>query len=473
MSKIVKNYIYNSIYQIIAIIIPIITSPYLTRVLGAENLGVEAYVVSVCQIFYTIGMIGLTNYATREIAYVRNDTKKRSKVFWEMIIARFLVFVVTLVVYLISTYNSPYQIFFAIEIVWLFAMFFDVSWFFAGMEIFGVTVIRNLVVRVITIISVFVFVKKEEDLIIYVALCAFSQFIGTVSIIPQLKKYIGIISFKKMEIAKHFVPSIKVFFPQLASMLYLQMDKVMIEKLSSASDVAYYNQAEKLIKAPLALITAASTVMMPRIASEFIQRNMDKVKEYINNSLRFLMLIAFPVAFGMAGIANELIPWFLGENFQLSAVAMVVLSPIIIAIAGTSLSADQFFLPTKQTNILAVSYTISACLNLIVNFLLIPKYGFVGAAIGTIVAEYSVLIIQYYVLNKQIKVLSTVAATLKYAIFSFVMYIIIRIIGKLMQVGWMTTILQIAVGVGLYTGLLLISKDKFFMNNIKTLLKRH
>lgn len=112
MGRILKNYIYNSIYQIIAIIIPIITSPYLTRVLGAEQLGIEGYVTSVCQIFYTVGMIGLTNYATREIAYVRNDKYSRSKVFWEMNCTRITVFVLTLVVYFLVVHSSPYRIYF-------------------------------------------------------------------------------------------------------------------------------------------------------------------------------------------------------------------------------------------------------------------------------------------------------------------------------------------------------------------------
>lgn len=472
MGKIVKNYIYNSLYQIIAIIIPIITSPYLTRVLGAQNLGVEGYVVSVCQIFYTIGMIGLTNYAIREIAYVRNDKYQRSKVFWEMILSRGVVFTITLIVYLLVIKNSPYQMFFLIQIVWLFAMFFDVSWFFAGMEIFGITVARNLIVRVITIISIFVFVKDENDLFIYILLCAISQLIGTISIAPQLRKYILVVPLRDLKVIKHFVPSLKVFFPQLASMLYLQMDKVMIEKLANSEAVAYYNQAEKLIKAPLALITAASTVMMPRIANEYVKNNMDKVKDYLDSSLRFLMMMAFPVAFGMAGIANELIPWFLGRDFQPAALAMIVLAPIILAIAGTSLSADQYFLPTKQTKILTISYTISAVINLIVNFILIPDYGFVGAAIGTIAAEYSVFVIQYFVLNKQLKMLKTLCGCLKYGFFAFIMFIIVWTLGQKLGAGWITTLIQIVVGIAIYAVLLLVSRDKFFLTYSKKFIKK-
>lgn len=463
MARIFKNFMYNSAYQIIAIIIPLITSPYLARVLGPENLGIEGYVISVSQIFYTIGMIGLTNYATREIAYVREDEYKRSKVFWEMIFARIAVFIATLAVYLIIINNSPYRVYFMIQIVWLFAMFFDASWFFAGMEIFGITVARNLIVRLLTIVSIFAFVKRESDLFLYIGLCAASQIVGTLSIYPQLKKHIVNVNIRELQIKRHFWPSVKVFLPQVASVLYLQVDKVMIEALvDDVKQVAYYTKAEQLIKAPLALITAVSTVMMPRIANEFARDNEKKIADYLSGSLTFLMFMAWPVTFGMAGIAQTLIPWFLGDGYFPTAIAMIILSPIIIAIAASSLSANQYLLATNQTRVMTISYTISAILNLIVNACLIPKFGFIGAAIGTIAAEYMVFISQYYAMNKQIKIIPTFLKCLRYALYSAVMFAIIVFIGGRMRATVVTTCIQIVVGVGVYASLLIGTKDKFF-----------
>ncbi len=473
MAKILKNFMYNSVYQIIAIIIPLVTSPYLARILGPDNLGIESYVLSVSQIFYTIGMLGLTNYSTREIAYVREDKYKRSKVFWEMMISRVIVFGATLLIYLAVVYNSPYRIYFLIQIVWLFAMFFDASWFFSGMENFGVTVVRNLIVRISTIVCIFIFVKKEDDLFIYIALCAISQIFGTLSIFPQLRKFVMKVSLKELEIAHHFWPSIKVFLPQVASVLYLQVDKVMIEALAGdVKQIAYYSKAEQLIKAPLALITAVSTVMMPRIANEFINDNKEKIKEYLSGSLTFLMFMAWPVAFGMAGIAYSMIPWFLGDGYMPAATAMVMLAPIIIAIAASSLSANQYLLATNQTQYMTISYTTSAILNLIINAVLIPDLGFVGAAIGTVVAEYVVFIIQYYVMNKQIYIIPTFVRCLKYAVYSVIMYIVIRIAGEHMAPIISTTCIQIALGVVIYVVFLLITRDNFFFFAIKKVIHR-
>lgn len=467
MGRILKNFIFNSFSQLLSIIIPLITAPYLSRVLGPDNIGIESYINAVSQIFYTIGMLGLTNYATREIAYVRESKTERSKVFWEMILDRVIVFSVTLAIFLIIGYLSPYKSFFIIQIGWLAAMFFDVSWFFIGMEMFELTVLRNFIVRILTIISIFTLVKDADDLRLYIILCAISQLVGTISILPQLSKYIEKVEFRKLNLWKHFIPSIKVFLPQFASVLYLQIDKVMIEEIcNDTKQIAYYSQAEKIIKAPIALITAVSSVMMPRIANEFVKNNTEVIKRYLEVTLQGLMLMAWPAAFGMAAIAANMIPWYLGPGFEPAVYAMMILAPIIVAIAASSLSANQYFLATNQTKVMTVSYSVSACLNLIVNALLIPKFGFVGAAIGTIIAEYTVFIMQYYVMNKQIRVIKTMVSCLKYGIYSAIMFGAVYCLGKYSPATAYITLIQAVVGSLIYLALLLITKDKLIYSII-------
>lgn len=473
MGRIFKNFIFNFFSQLLSIIIPLITAPYLSRVLGPDNIGIESYINAVSQIFYTIGMLGLTNYATREIAYVRDCKAERSKVFWEMTLDRVVVFSLTLVFFGIVGYNSPYRSFFIIQSVWLFAMFFDVSWFFIGMELFELTVFRNFVVRMLTIISIFALIKDTDDFGLYIVLCAVSQLVGTVCIFPQLSKYINRVEFEKLNLWKHFIPSIKIFLPQFASVLYLQVDKVMLEAIcNDTKQIAYYGQAEKIVKAPIALITAVSSVMMPRIANEFAKNNVDVIKKYLDFTLQGLMFMAWPVTFGMAAVAEKMIPWYLGPGYEPAAYAMMILSPIIIAIAASSLSANQYFLATNQTRIMTISYSVSACLNLFFNAFLIPKFGFVGAAIGTIIAEYTVFIMQYHVMNKQIKVIHTMISCLKYAIYSAIMFVIVVIIGKRCEAVITTTLIQAIVGCLIYGILLLVTKDKLFYFIAKKIFRR-
>ena len=470
MGRITKNLMFNSFSQLLSIIIPLITAPYLSRVLGAENIGVESYINAISQMFYTIGMLGLTNYATREIAYVRDSKYERSKVFWEMMLDRVIVFGLSLIVFLVVGYYNEYRAFFIIQIVWLLGMFFDFSWFFIGMEMFELTVFRNFVVRMLTIVSIFSFIKSADDFVLYFILCAVFQLVGTLSILPQLRPYVQKVKIKELDWKKHFIPSIKVFLPQFASILYLQVDKVMIESIChDTKQIAYYTQAEKLIKAPIALITAVSSVMMPRIANEFSKNNLEKIREYLNMTLSGLMIMAWPVAFGMAAIAAKMIPWYLGAEFEPSIWAMMILAPIIVAIAASSLSANQYFLATNQTRVMTISYSVSAGLNLIINALLIPDYGFIGAAIGTIAAEYSVFVMQYYIMNKQIPVIPEMIRCLRYAFFSGIMFAAVYMFGRSRGASIMTTVMQMCIGVAIYVGCLVITKDNFFFmmfNNI-------
>lgn len=474
MGKITRNYIYNTIYQIVAIIVPLITSPYLARVLGATNVGIEGYIISVSQIFNTIGMIGLTNYSSREIAYVRDDVRETSKVFWELNFVRGIVFILTTTVYIVAVFNSPYKIYFLIQIIWLFAMFMDFSWFFNGLENFKITVIRNILVRIVTIFCVFIFVKKENDLIIYIFIYAVSQLVGTFSMVFQIGKNIVKVNFKELRIFRHFVPSIKVFLPQLAGVLYLQIDKVMIEKLSSdVRQVAYYNEAEKLVKAPLAVITAISTTLMPRVANEFKNFNTTNIKRYIDDSLVFSMILAWPLMMGMIGIADKTIPWFLGPGYEPAVIALIMLSLTIVPIASTSVSANQYFIALGKTRMLTISYTISAVLNVVINALLIPKYGFVGAAIGTIAAEVAALIAQFYVMNQDLKIMKNyLFSSLKYGVYSVIMCVLIIILGKNMEASIVTTFIQIIVGMAVYGALLIITRDKFIFRIINRIFKK-
>ena len=184
------------------------------------------------------------------------------------------------------------------------------------------------------------------------------------------------------------------------------------------------------------------------------------------------MSMAWPISFGMAGIARSLIPWFLGNDYLPAATAMVILSPIIVAIAASSLSANQYLLATNQTGCMTVSYSASAILNLAVNAFLIPEFGFVGAAVGTIAAEYSVFLIQYYMMNRRTLIISTFVRCLKYALYSAIMYMIIATLGRKLEATIVTTCVQILVGMGVYLFFLLITKDSFFIFTIKKILRR-
>ena len=310
--KLLINYLYSSCYQIFLIIIPLITAPYMARVLLPTGTGIIRYVSTVIQMFTLFGLLGLNGYSTREIAYVRDNKKNLSKVFYELFILRIIFGILTTICYVVYARFSEYEFYFYAQLLVIIATFEDLAWFYVGLEEFKVNVTRNIVVKILNVLTIFIFVKSPDDLYLFMGLTAFWSFFGNLFLYPGLKKRIEHVDKKTLEIKKHLVPTIKLFLPQVASMIYLQVDKVMIKSITEQVEgVGFYEQAERIVKMPIALITAFSSVMMPRISNVFKNGKLAEVKNYLLNSFQFSLFLSIPMMFGIASIASTMIPWFL------------------------------------------------------------------------------------------------------------------------------------------------------------------
>lgn len=462
MGKLAKNYIYNICYQVLVLIAPIITAPYLARVLGAELLGVSNYVVTVAGVFTTIGLLGTQNYAIREIAYVKQDKVKLEKTFYELYFVRLLLGVITTAIYIPYIFISSYPSLMRIQYMYVFAFFIDPCWFYIGMEDMGKAVARNFFAKAANILGIFLLVKNQGDYVRYVFLLSFMTLFASVLALPHLWSYFSIkpqrVSFEAVK--KHLRGSMQLFWPQVATMIYLSVDKIMLEHFVSSSAVAYYDQAEKIVKIPLAFITVLSTVMMPRLASQFADGNQKQLKIYLSKTIQFSCFLAFPMMFGIAGIASSLIPWYLGSEFIPVAQAIKVLSPIILLCSLVGISGDQYLVATKQTHIMTVSYFCAAFMNLLIDALLIPRYGVLGAAIGTIIAYLVSVVIQYKVMLKKVHVGMEIICSGMYLIKAVPMLLCVYKVGELFPANWKTTFAQIAVGGMIYLLTLLVTKDR-------------
>lgn len=461
MTKLFKNYLYNTIYQLFIICTPLVTAPYLARVLKANSLGVSSYVTSLGSIVSTIGLLGIYNYGCRQIAYVRDDKKKITQSFIEIMLVRVLLLIVTTIVYVYFCYTSQYNLYFTIYYIWILANFLDVTWLYIGLEDMGVATFKNFIAKLFSVVGIFAFIKSEDDLWKYIMLLALPTLLSNISVYFQLKKHINFSYLEPLQWRCHLRKSISLFLPQIATTIYLQVDKVMIELLTgNSTQVAFYDYAEKIVKIPLALITAISIVMMPRIANEFSKGNHKNVTRYMVYTLKIIGLICLPIMFGIACLSPNLIPWYLGEDFIPVIYAIIIISPIIITNSFTSASGNLYFTAIGQTKILTFSYTCAAIVNLIINFILIPKIGFYGAAIGTLGAEFSTLIVQYYLLNKKIDIKFLIPILFKYSIYSVLMSIPVIMTGVVLNNSIFTTIFQIIVGCLTYIFLLFIFKDE-------------
>lgn len=474
MGKIAKNYLYNMMYQILVIITPIITAPYLTRVLGAKNLGIYSFVSSSGSIVTTLSLLGIYAYGNRQTAYVRDNREKLTKTFWELEIAHILLGVIGTLFYVVYIcFNKEYSLYFLIYYPYILAQFIDCSWIYVGLEDMKPVVMKNFFTKLINVIGIFIFVRTKEDIWIYILMLAVTTLIANITVYSQLLKYIGKPQFDMRNIPEHIKGSISLFLPQVASLFYLQVDKVMLEWLTGTTEqVSFYDQAEKIITIPLTFITVISTVMMPRLANEFKKGNKETIQNLLTKTGKYTLFMACPMMIGLLFIARQFIPWYLGIEYLPTAYAMMILAPIVVLNSLAGLSGSQYFTATNQINILMKAYVSAAVINIVGNVALIPQFGYAGAAISTVLSSLVSVIVQYYYLSKQVIIRGLIKFGVRYGLFSLVMGAILFPTTHKLSSNPTTTLLQILIGFISYTLCLAITKDEILLEIYSILQKK-
>lgn len=461
MNKLVKNYIYNVLYQIFLIIVPLITAPYLTRTLSSSSLGIYEYINSIISIVTTFGLIGLLSYGYRQIAYFRDDKVKVAEEFSSLYFLRLILLTIVSIVYLPLSLFSEYRNYYMIQYSLIVAQYIDISWVFIGFEDLGIVSFRNFIAKLITVVGVFIFIKSDSDLWIYFALFSYTTLITTLSIYPIAKKYIKLCRCRYNKIIAHIIPSLKLFVPQVATLLYLQFDKIMLKQITdSTSQVAYYANAEKIINIPLAVITALGTVMMPRLANLYSNKEKQTIANYLIKTIEFAMFIAIPMAVGLAIISDGFIPWYLGKEYMASSLAIMVLSPICILNAFSNILGAQYLTAVNKTKELTVAYYGAAVVNVILNALLIPGFGYLGAAIATVVCSLVSVIIQFHYVSKDISFMGIRKQIFKNVISAVCMMILLCLLKNVLAIKALSTIIEVFIGSVTYICISVLMKDE-------------
>lgn len=470
-----KNYIYNLSYQILLIFLPLITTPYVSRVLGAENIGIYGYTLSIVTYFILFGALGISMYAQREIAYVQNDIQKRSKIFFEIVIFRFITMTISIIIYYIFFIKGPkYQLYYFIFTIELISTCFDISWFFQGLEEFKKTVLRNIVVKLLSFACILIFVKNENDLSIYILIYVLSNIIGNLSLWFYLPKYIQKIKLNTLEILKHLKPTLWLFVPQIAMQIYTVMDKTMIGYIIvDKSEVGFYEQAQKIIKLCITIVTSLGLVMVPRMANTFACGDKAKLKEYMCNSFRFVYFLAFPIIIALICISSKFVPIFFGEGYEKVAILINIISPIILFIGISNITGTQYLLPTKKQKSFTISVTAGAIINFILNMFLIKRIGAIGASIATVIAEATVTIFQLYSIRNEFKVKEFIILGKNNFVSSIVMAIPIILLSYFIRQPIICLIAQVGIGFIVYIGFLFILKDEIIINIQKKIKKEY
>ncbi|MDM8221692.1 flippase [Limosilactobacillus vaginalis] len=472
--KVIKNYLYNAGYQILNMIIPLITVPYISRVLGAHDVGINEYTNAWVTFFYLMGQMGITLYGNREVAYHRDDLYERSRTFWGVEALQLLTVSSAFVLYLVAVFlfSTTFKEFFLLQAIWIIATGVDISWYFMGLEEFRITVVRNTLVKIASLILIFTVVKTSNDLGKYILILGASQLVGNLTLWPYLRGNIVWVSIKKWHPFKHFYPSLLLFIPTITTQVYLVLNRLMLGRMSTQADLGNFGQADKIVKFVLAVVTATGTVMLPHVANKFAKGDIKGVRNSLYSSFNFVSAIAIPMMFGLMAIAKKFGPWFLGREFVLAGSVIFLEAPIILLIAWSNVTGTQYLMPVNRVKEYTTSVTIGALSNVIFNFVLIGKYGANGAAIATVGSEFLVTASQLWMIHSTISRRKLFRETWKYLFCGMVMFIVVNRICSVINMTVANLILEVVVGAIIYLLGLILTKASILDEAQKLLKKR-
>ena len=472
MNQIKKNFIYNIVYQILVLIIPIITTPYLSRILGVKGVGIYSYTYSIVNYFMLMTLLGVNNYGNRTIAKVRDNREKLSKTFWSIYSLQIIMGFILTIIYIsyVLLFVSKYKTIALIQTIFIISAMLDINWLFFGLEEFKKTITRNTFVKIVNIILIFLLVRTKTDIWKYTLIMSGMTCLSQLILWGFTKNKINIVKIKFKDIKKHIKPNLILFIPVIAVSLYKIMDKIMLGAITIVSEVGLYENAEKIINIPLTLIAALGTVMLPRMSNLIAKGNNEKTNKYISKSIYFVMFLSFAMCTGLIGVGYHFAPFFFGKEFQKTGILIMLLATTLPFLSFANVLRTQYLIPREKDKIYIISVFLGAITNLVMNLIFIPIYKSIGACFGTIAAEFAVMFYQAMAIRKELPIKEYTTKSIPYFIKAIIMLVIIYPFNYMKMNSILRLVIQISLGCIVY-GLLNI---KYILSiiDIKNLFKK-
>lgn len=489
-----KNYFYNLIYQIFMVIVPLVVTPYVSRVLTKSEVGKYSFAYSLITYFLIFGALGFGYYAQRLVAKYQNDKYNQAKAFWETNICRLLPVGIALAVNsivcafkLYGDYNVLMWIF-NIQIV---ATGLDIAFYFQGNEEFGKIVIRNIFIKTLSIIAIFVFVKDQKDLNIYTLIMSLTLIISNISLWMYVPKMIGKVKIKDLKPLSHLKGTFVLFIPTIAISIYTVLDKTLIGfivkgtteliedgipviKKNSDIENGYYEQSEKIVKMIMLVITSIGTVMIPRNTHEIELGNDEKVKDNLKLSTRLALLISGLLVTGVIVLAPWFVPWFFGPGYDKCVILMQVLAPLILFIGLSNVFGAQCLVPYGDDKKFSIALLTGAIINLVLNLFFIRMWKSLGAAIATVIAEAVIATLMGIMVRKKVNFIDVFVKSWRYFVAAAVMFVSIYFIGNkfLPDHSFVNTLILGVMGSTVYVLMLLILVDPLIFKYLKMIMSK-
>ena len=409
MAKSLKtNYIFNLLNTISVLLFPLITFPYASRILLADGIGEVNFFQSIIQYITLLTCLGIPMYAIREISKVRENIVERNKVAIEILLLHTILIIIGYVIVIILAVTiSKIQANISLFLVLSSTIFFTAigcEWFFQGIEDFKYIAIRGLIVKIVSVILLFILVKEKDDILWYGICVVIGTLGGNVFNFFRLGKYITFnnLRFKDLHPFRHFKPALHIFVLNLVISIYVQLNTIMLGFLDDTTSVGLFTAASKLSHVTLGVVSALGTALLPRLSNLIATGQKEKFDQLSKKAMQFVVAITLPMTVGMMLTSPYLILLFCGESYMPAVLTLQIISPIILAIGVSNILGIQILYPQGQENKVIWSTSLGAIVNFVLNLWLIPKYSHIGASFATVMAEIIVTVSMMYIGRKYI-----------------------------------------------------------------------
>lgn len=471
------NFIMNFILTASGIIFPLITFPYVTRVIGMEKFGAVSFVTNVINFTMIFAQLGIPTYGVRACARVRDDKRKLSQTVQEILFINLIMSAVVTAVFAVLIFTVPafynHRVMFLISISTFFLQALGMNWIFQALEQYDYITIRSLFFKVISIILMFILIHQTDDYVIYCAITVFAGFGSNIYNFIRVRKFVSLKRVEPYNLKQHFRPILILFAQSLAVSIYTSLDSVMLGFMKGDLDVGYYASATKVKVILVSLVTSLGNVLLPRMSYYVKMQMKDDFRKTMIKAFNFTLFISIPLALFFSITSANCLFLLAGRESLPAASAMTIITLSIIPIGITNVLGIQVMTPLNNEKKVLMSVIVGAVIDFVLNLILIPFFGATGASVATLIAEIGVLIIQVIFTSIILKSVITKVHIVKYAIIGLTASIPLFFINNMnLPHVSLNLILSVVVYAGIYLGILLITKDKILLESLSTMKKR-
>lgn len=400
--SLVKNSIFNIIYTLANLLFPFVTSIYVARVLTTSSIGQIAYAQNIVSYFVVVAALGLPSYGVREYAKVRDDYEKKSKLFSELMIINFISSLICTMAYFVLIFeNINFRnniVLFLVCGLSLLFNFINIDWLYQGEEEYGYITKRSIIFKLLSFIALFIFVRTKGDYIYYALISTIAIGGNYICNVYNAHNYVKF-TFKNLQIVKHLKPVFVLAIIIFLSQIYSKIDTTMIGILCEDINVAYYTYAQKIIMMVLTLCTSITGTLLPRM-SYYFENDREHFFELLNKAYRIICILSFPIAIGLFVTAENIVLFLYGSNYLASVLTIRIFCVMIIIRPFSDLFCYQCVYAIRKEKIVVPASFIASVANVILNFILIPKFQESGAAVASVISELITNLLQFIYVKK-------------------------------------------------------------------------